>query len=96
MENGNCKITDEFLISDHRNIVENLISCLEPELCDSGFFICAQGTKIKIDCPGGKDYKLIKEQYTDHYGKKKDAWLMQWSVPENKAEIYIEIHTPLS
>lgn len=87
---GKCKIIDEFPIRENRTVVETLISCYEPRMKNDMFLVDTDKGRFRIMCFNGIEYSIIKNEYEDYQGQKKQVWLMQWRVPGHREEIRIE------
>ena len=89
LNSGDCRITDRFTLQKGRNITENLVSVCKPEIIGKSFFINTSRSRYEIKCSDGAGHRVLEEEYTDHFGKKKQVWLMQWEVMDQEGNIII-------
>ncbi len=86
---GECRITDEFLLHEGCEVIENLITVYEPKLNADHFIIDSLKGSVRVHCPGGCGYRIIRETYADHFGNEQNVWLMQWKVNGKYAKIRV-------
>ena len=88
-DNGTCTVTDSFMLNEHKEVTENLITVHKPMIKGSDFIIDTPKNKFEIKVTNGKELGIINKAYTDHYGIEKKVWLMQWQVSGDHTEIVI-------
>lgn len=88
-DSGICTITDRFILSDHREVTENLVTIYKPMIRDCDFLIGTQKNKFEIKVTNGRDFEIINRTYRDHYGIEKRVWLLQWKVVGSYTKIVI-------
>ena len=88
-DSGICTVRDSFVLSEYKEVTENLITLYQPIINGSNFIIETPKNKFMIQVANGKELEIINETYTDHYGVRKKIWLMQWKVLEDSTQIVI-------
>ena len=88
-DSGICTVRDSFVLSECEEVTENLITLYQPIINGSGFIIKTQKNEFMIQVTNGKELEIINKAYTDHYGIKKEVWLMQWKVLEDSTKMVV-------
>ena len=88
-DSGICTVTDRFRLKVEREVTENLVTLHQPIINGSDFIIQTQNNKFIIQITNGKEFDIINKTYIDHYGVKKNLWLMQWKVSGEYTKIVI-------
>lgn len=88
-DSGICIVRDSFVLSEYKEVTENLITLYQPIINGSDFIIETQKNKFMIQVTNGKEFEIINKTYTDHYGVRKRVWLMQWKVLGDSTEMVI-------
>ena len=89
-DSGTCIVIDSFILSEHREVTENLITLHKPMIKGCEFVIETQKSKFKIKVTNGKEFKIINKTYSNHYGIEKRVWLLQWKVVGSYTKIVIK------
>lgn len=87
---GVCTVIDSFILSERREIIENLVTEYKPMIEDCNFVIETQKNSFEIEVRNGKEFEIIDKMYHDHYGIEKRIWLMQWKVSGEYTKIVIK------
>lgn len=87
---GICTVIDRFILSEPREITENLVTEFKPMIEGCNFVIETQKNSFEIKVRNGKEFEIIDKMYHDHYGIEKRIWLLQWKVSGEYTEIVIK------
>ncbi|MDE7281754.1 MAG: heparinase II/III-family protein [Ruminiclostridium sp.] len=88
-DSGICTVTDSFRSSGNAELTENLVTSYKPVISGRDFIIPTPKNEFLIRIANGEELSIIKESYKDHYGVKRDLWLMQWRVLGGYSKIVI-------